>query len=135
AGVDARREADERELLVERPSDGLQLFVGDEVPLVDRDDDGLTPIEREVRQPQLVITKLERVDDEDADVAAAQRGLGTEPRVVLDVAVILAPDPGGIDEYERAPGERELDVNRVARGTGFVGDDDAFVAHDGVEQA
>src|SRR5690606_17831492 len=131
---DARGERHGLEPLVQHLRERPQLLVRYQVPLVYRHHDGLAPVERQVRQTQLVISQLERVHDEYADVRAPQRGFGADAHVVLKVVRVLASHAGRVYQHERAAGERERDVDGVTRGPRLFRDDHALVADQGVQE-
>src|SRR5262249_27417368 len=68
---------------------------------------------------------LSRVEEQERDVGAADRPLGAMDRVEVEAVpdLRLPADARGVDRQERQPVELELDVDRVPRGSRYLGDD------------
>ena len=138
-----RREVEERHLVAD-PLDvlveGPVGLLGDEVPLVDRDDEALALLDDVARDVGVLRGQaLDGVDDEDGDVRARQRVQRADRRVALgrrarrDLAA--PPDPGRVDQHDLAAAPGQPRVDRVAGRARDLRHDRPVLAEQRVEQA
>ncbi len=109
----------------------------DEVPLVEREHGRAARPHRQLADPQVLGGEpLGGVADDDRRVGALGGALGAKLRVVADGPgdLAAAAQPGGVDQHDVAPVELELGVDRVAGGSGALGDDHPLGAEQRVQQ-
>ena len=83
-----------------------------------------------------VPVELDRSPLRDTFVRTLDGAFGTKLSVVVDAAgdLRLAPESGGVDQGDLAAVDLDFGVDRVAGGSGDVGDDDPLVAEHPVDQ-
>ena len=118
-------------------SHGVRVLVH-KVPLVHDDDAGLSGLVGQTGDLCVLLRHaLDGVDEDQADVCALNGGDGSEIGIffngVIDLG--LAPHSGGIDEAVFAEFVFKIAVDGVARRSGDIGDNDALLPENAVEQA
>src|ERR1039458_6145884 len=111
--------------------------VGDEVPLVDDDDDGaagLVGVTADVGVEG--VDAFGGVEDEERDIGGLEVLAGHDDGELLghELGLALAADAGGVDETEVVAGAGDDFIYSIPSCTGYRTDDGAVGAGEGVEQ-
>ena len=118
-------------------SHGVRVLVH-KIPLIHDDDAGLSGLVGQTGDLCVLLRHaLDGVDEDQTDVCALNGGDGAEVGIffngVIDLG--LAPHSGGIDEAAFAEFVFKIAVDGVARRSGDIGDNDALLPENAVEQA
>jgi hypothetical protein len=115
----------------------LSLLLAREIPFVSDNDQTLTLLDREAREPPVLRGYTDhRIEDEQRDVAARDRLERTQRRIVFNRTVCfgLLTHAGRVDQANRTVVPVQERVGRVARRARNLGDDCAFFTEQRIEQ-
>ena len=135
--VQDRREAQEREALLDRALQRLLLVVVDRVPLVDGQHHGTAAFQDVAGDVRVLVgDALRGVEQQEDDVRIGDRLQRLDDRELLDRLEdpALLAQPGGVDELELLPGTLERHGDRVPRRAGLIEGNQALLAQPGIDQ-